>query len=106
MAGVRFTGVIGAVVWQGREYRLATYLGARAVRIRAGEVLVRQGGSVLTARLLEKHDAPLRAPAQGAMSRTVHESAACRALYRFEAGGEVLFSFESARASFEYEYPD
>ena len=35
LAGFRFTGVIGVVLWRGREYRLATYLGARAVTIEA-----------------------------------------------------------------------
>ena len=40
LAGFRFTGVIGVVLWRGREYRLATYLGARAVTIGGGAVTV------------------------------------------------------------------
>lgn len=33
MAGIHFTGVIGAIMWYGMEYRLATYLGAKVVQI-------------------------------------------------------------------------
>ncbi|MGN0479611.1 MAG: hypothetical protein ACI4GO_09275 [Hominenteromicrobium sp.] len=38
------------------------------------------------------------------MCRTIHESASCRAAYRFEKDGQVLFEFQSDRASFEFEY--
>lgn len=33
MAGIHFTGIIGAILWMGKEYRIATYLGARVVKI-------------------------------------------------------------------------
>ena len=102
---IRFTGVIGVIYWQGREYRLATYLGARAVKIENGEIVIRQGNMELTARLIYKKAHPLRAPVGGDMCRTIHESASCRALYRFRQAGKKLFSFESSHASFEYEYP-
>lgn len=100
----RFTGVIAVVWWRGREYRLATYLGA-SVKIGAGELVVRQGRDELYARLLERDAKPLRAPVGGAMERTIHESAACRAYYKFRRDGKTLFAFYSDRAAFEYEYP-
>ena len=43
-----FTGVIGVVLLHGNEYRLATYLGAKAVKIKDSEVIVRQGRLCLT----------------------------------------------------------
>ena len=104
LAGFRFNGVICVVYWRGREYRLATYLGARAVRIQDGAVRIVQGDLELEARLLERDDRPLKAPAMGDMVRTIHESAACRAFYRFRKGRHTLFAFETDRASFEYEY--
>ena len=100
-----FTGAIAAVLWQGTEYRLATYLGAAVRRVREGEIVLRQGEWTLTARLLEQGGRPLRAPVGGAMARTIHEHAACRAFYRLDRGGRPLFAFESPRASFEFEYP-
>ncbi len=104
MLGLDFTGVIGAILWRGREYRLATYLGARAVKIAGQEITVRQGGTLFTARLIEKKPHPLSAPVNGKMSRTVHESASCVARYRFETAGKAVFDFSTDRASFEYEY--
>ncbi|MGN1025115.1 MAG: hypothetical protein ACI4P4_01795 [Faecousia sp.] len=41
MGGFHFTGVIGIVLLHGKEYRLATYLGAKAVKIDPDEIIVR-----------------------------------------------------------------
>ena len=57
MAGIRFNGIIGAILWQ--------------------------GNLELEVRLLEDSKQPLKAPAKGNMVRTIHESASCRAFYRF-----------------------
>ena len=104
MAGFHFTGVIGFVFWKGKEYRLATYLGARAVQIQDRTVRIVQGDMELEARLLKVAARPLKAPTKGDMTRTIHESAACRAFYRFKKKGRTLFEFETDMASFEYEY--
>ena len=105
LGGFRFTGVIAAVLWQGQEYRLATYLGARAVNIRNGRIRIVQGDMELEACLLEAAERPLKAPIMGDMTRTIHESAVCWASYQFRKAGQTLFSFETELASFEYEYP-
>lgn len=104
LAGFHFQGVIGIVLLNGREYRLATYLGAKTARIRNGLVRVAQGSMELEAQLLESSGKPLKAPARGDMVRTIHESAACRAKYRFRKNGCTLLAFETDKASFEYEY--
>ncbi len=104
MAGIHFTGIIGFVLWRGKEYRIATYLGARAVKIEDKAVRVKQGNLELDVRLLEESKRPLKAPVKGDMVRTIHESASCRAFYRFRKKGCTLFAFETDRASFEFEY--
>lgn len=104
MAGIHFTGIIGFVLWRGKEYRIATYLGARAVKIKDKAVRVKQGNLELDVRLLEESKRPLKAPVKGDMVRTIHESASCRAFYRFRKRGCTLFAFETDRASFEFEY--
>lgn len=104
LAGKHFTGIIGIILWKGKEYRLATYLGAKAVQIRNGSVRIVQRGLEMEASLLEAAGRPLKAPKVGDMIRTIHESAACRAFYRFRKEGRTLFEFETSRASFEYEY--
>lgn len=103
VVGIRFTGVIAVVMWRGKEYRLATYLGARVVKNTKGEVRIVQGKLELEAHLLEPAEQPLRAPSNGNMVRTIHESASCRAFYWFRKAGRTLFAFESDRASFEFE---
>lgn len=105
MAGRHFTGIIGVVLWHGKEYRLATYLGARVVRIGNREIRIIQENMEFEARLLESSGHPLKAPMKGDMVRTIHESAACQAFYRFRKAGYTLFEFKTDRASFEYEYP-
>lgn len=104
MAGFHFTGIICVILWKGKEYRLATYLGAKAVEIQNGTIQIIQDDLELEARLLEKAGRPLKAPTNGDMVRTIQESAACRAFYRLQKGSHTLFAFETDMASFEYEY--
>ena len=104
--GFHFTGVISAIHYRGKEYRLATYLGARAVKIRDGEAVIKQGRKTLTVKRLEDKGKPLAAPVGGSMQRTIRESAACRTRYHFQENGKTIFAFESNQAAFEYEYPD
>ena len=104
-AGIHFMGIIGIVLWMGREYRLATYLGAKPAAIENGVLRIVQHDLCLEVRLLKKAAQPLRAPVMGSMKRTIHESAACTAYYHLQKAGQTLFAFESSQASFEYEYP-
>ena len=67
-------------------------------------ITVKQGDFQLTARLLQKNSQPLAAPSHGLMNRTIHESASCKAYYRFSYKNEILCEFTSDRASFEFEY--
>ncbi len=103
--GFHFTGVICAIHYQGKEYRLATYLGARAVYIHDGEVVIKQGSKTLTVKRLEKKGHPLAAPMGGSMTRTIHETAACKAYYCYQEKGKTIFEFEADNAAFEFEYP-
>lgn len=106
MLGLHFTGIIGVVMLNGKEYRIATYLGARVKQIGENSVTVKQGSYELTAKILEKNSHPLFAPTNGNMSRTIHESASCKAQYRFSHKNTVLCDFISEKASFEFEYFD
>lgn len=104
MLSACFTGIIGIVMLNGKEYRIATYLGAKLKHIGKNTVTVSQYGYELTAKLIKKNAHPLSAPVNGKMSRTIHESASCTAYYRFSYKGIVLCEFTSDRASFEFEY--
>lgn len=104
LSGFHFTGIIGIVMLEGKEYRIATYLGAKIKQIKNNTVTVKQGNFELTATLLKKNAHPLAAPANGSMCRTIHESTSCKAYYRFSYKDRVLCEFYSDKASFEFEY--
>lgn len=104
MLSFNFTGIIGVVMLSGKEYRIATYLGARVENIGKNYVKVKQGDSQITAKLIKKNAHALFAPNNGQMSRTIRESSACKAYYHFSYKGKVLCKFISERASFEFEY--
>ena len=104
LSGFRFTGIIGVVLLDKKEYRIATYLGAKVKHIEDNTVTVCQGGYELTAKLIKKNAQPLYAPVNGAMNRVIHESASCTAQYKFSRKGETLCEFTSNIASFEFEY--
>lgn len=99
-----FTGVIGIVLLHGKEYRLATYLGAKAVKIKDGEIVVKQGRYCLTVKQLSLPGHPLQAPVSGAMTRTIHEHPSCKVYYRFTDDDVTLLELEAPNAAFEYEY--
>lgn len=100
----RFTGVIGIVLLNGKEYRLATYLGGKAVRIKGGEITVRQGRLLLTVKQRDLPGYPLLAPTDGDMTRTIREHPSCRVYYLFKDGDVTLLEYEASNAAFEYEY--
>ncbi len=98
-----FKGIIGAVVIDGKEYRIATYLGARISYMGNNTVIIKQGNYKLYASLLEEHHQDLSAPVNGEMIRTIRESVSGRAYYRFSHKNRALLELESDNASFEYE---
>jgi len=104
LGAIHFTGIIGVILWHGKEYRIATYLGAKATHIGNGIIDVFQGKFKLTAKLIKKQDNPLYAPVRGGMKRLIRESLSCTASYSFEEDGKTLFDFNTDRASFEYEF--
>lgn len=96
-----FRGCICAVVHEGREYRLATYRGARIRRWTGEAVTIRQGGWCLDARLEEGDRQPLRAPVEGSMGRIVHESLFGAVHYRFVLDGRIVLDRTGRCAGFE-----
>lgn len=97
-----FTGCICSVLYRGREYRLATYLGARIESWSSSGAVIRQGRYRLEAQLLKEQKQALRAPVEGRMERTIHESLCAEMRYRFWAGEELVFQRVDEGASFEW----
>lgn len=98
----QFTGCICAVIHNGREYRLATYRSLRIEQWSSSGAVIRQGKYRLSVEVLEKQGHPLRAPVDGIMGRTIHESLRARLRYCFWHGEDLLFEHTDDCASFEY----
>ncbi len=101
---IHFTGCIGCVVYGGKEFRFATYRGARVRKIEDGAATITQDDLCLTATLLERAPQPLQAPVHGKMARTIYENATCTVRYTLARRDRILFDFTSRRASFESEW--
>lgn len=99
-----FTGVIGIILLNDKEYRFATYLGAKVIKKENQEIIIKQKDMIFKARLIKTNGHTLLAPTKGKMIRTIHESVTCLAAYSFIKGNKTILSFESNNASFEYEY--
>lgn len=97
-----FTGCICSVLTGGREYRLATYRGARIEAWSSSGAAIHQGKFRLEAELLSERRQPLRAPVEGRMERTIHESLCAEVRYRFWHGDDLLFQHTDPNASFEH----
>ncbi len=97
-----FTGCICSVLHCGREYRLATYRGARIEAWSASGAAIRQGKYRLEVQLLDGRRQALRAPVEGRMERTIHESLCGELRCRLWRGKDLLFQHRDQTASFEY----
>jgi len=103
-AGFSFWGCI-CVVWiNGKEYRLATYKGAKIRRVQHNLIELRQGKYRLIVKTNQHQAHKLAAPKLGVMSRIIKESASCPAKFLFTKGNKVLFAGTSQHASYEYEF--
>lgn len=102
--GFCFNGIIGIVLIDGKEYRIATYLGAKISCITRQMVMVRQGKYTLMVRLLQEDAKNLKAPVYGKMERTIQESIRCKVWYCFAVRGKTILNFTGEAASFEYMY--
>lgn len=99
--GSSFHGTVCCVWYRGKEYRLASYLGAVLVKCAPDELIVSQAGRVLHVNRITQAPRTLRAPVNGSLTRAVEESVACTVRYRFYCAGRAVFDFTSSHASYE-----
>ncbi|MEG2668599.1 MAG: hypothetical protein RR990_07865 [Lachnospiraceae bacterium] len=100
-----YTGCIGSFLYEGTQYRIATYLGAKVRQIANNHVCIQQGKLLLHIWLLEyEQRKALLAPIRGTMIRTIEESVDSTVRYRCSIGGRVLFDKTGRCAGFEWEW--
>lgn len=99
-----FTGIIGFVNYNNKTKIISTYNHAKAIKIKDGEIIIKQGKYKLYITSLERNEHPLKAPNLGKMDRIIKESAECKVRYKYMKGNEIIFDNEVNNASMEYEY--
>ena len=100
--GLKFWGCICVVMLDGREYRLATYKGAKIQRCERGVIELIQGKYRLQINIDEHNGQLLSAPRSGKMDRLIRETLSAPARFIFSKGEHCLFEGESMNASYEY----
>lgn len=102
ISAASITGIIGAVMLKGREYRFGTYLGAKLQELTETSAKIKQGKYTLTLKKLPDAAAnPLYAPQNGKMTRTITEYAQCSLRLRLEKNATPLIDETTPYASFE-----
>lgn len=101
--GGAFTGCICALMFAGREYRLATYCGVRILTLTDDTVRLRQGDLLLELTMRPLNGGhPLLAPQRGSMTETIRESCDAHVHLRLTQAGRTILVCESDRAAYEW----
>ncbi|MCL2255649.1 MAG: hypothetical protein FWC11_02195 [Firmicutes bacterium] len=101
--GIRFMGTTCVVHFEEKEYRFATYLGAKVKIIDEKRLLIKQGNKTLEVEVIDDiTPLPLFAPQSGKMGRTIFESLMREVNYKMTKGNEILFDIITKTAAHEY----
>lgn len=101
--GFHFKGCICVMQYRGKEYRIATYLGARVRYAAKNGLVLQQGKYCLIIKVKSYRAKTLDAPQNGRMTREIYESASCPAEFIFYKGKKKIFHLYTKNASYEYE---
>lgn len=101
--GRSFRGCICAILYQGREYRLATYKGVKVEAFTPEHICLSQGSLLLELDIAPSHRGhPLRAPQNGNMSGTIRENCNAHLRARLWKRGATIFDLHSDHAAYEF----
>lgn len=101
--GLHFRGCICALLYGGREYRLATYRGVRIRAFGPEYLCLTQGGLRLEIDITLSHGGHLlRSPVKGRMSGAIRESSNAAVRVRFWEDGRQHFDLSSSHAAYEF----
>lgn len=88
--GHTFLGTTIAVLYKGKEYRMATYLGAKVRLYTKKRIIITQNNMILKVTLCKANPVSLAAPINGAMIRTIEEHTVSQVHYYFAVKGKIL----------------
>ena len=101
--GFAFRGCICAILYRGKEYRLATYRGVRICSFTPEHICLSQGALTLELDMAPARAGhPLRAPKQGEMSHIIRESCNVRLRARLTQKGKTVLDLQSDHGVYEF----
>lgn len=99
---VSFTGCICALLYEGCEYRFATYNGVRILAFQENHICLLQGKKLLEINIRPSSKGhPLRSPVHGEMSGIIHESSNASLEVRLWNNQKEVLHLNSAHAVYE-----
>ncbi len=102
-AGIHFTGCICAIVFEKKEYRIATYCGVKIHAYSPQHVCLSQKNLLLDIEInTSEKGHPLASPVDGKMSGIIRESHQAAIRCRLWNVGQLVMDFKSNHASFEF----
>lgn len=103
--GSRFLGIISVLHYHGKEYRFATYYGAKIMDIFCEEnqliITIKQKQYILQIKVLQNGGHPLMAPHKGLMNRVIREKASTEMTVTLQKNKQILFHQSGIAAGFE-----
>lgn len=97
-----FNGCICNINYHGKEYRLATYLGAKIVCMKKNKLTLKQRKYKLDIEISDFKGQKLKAPNLGKMDNIIYEDIATLANFKFYINDNQLFNISNKYTSFEY----
>ena len=102
-AGFKFTGCICAVMYEGKEYRLATYKGVKILTANENHICLAQGNLLLEVVVKPAHSGhALSSPVGGNMSGKIRESANVKVHMRLWKNKNLIIDLTSDHGTYEY----
>ena len=96
-----FNGAICVINYKNKEYRLATYLGAKVDFCNNYCIIIKQRKFKLVIKLCDTKGHRLLAPKDGNMTRIIYESVCANAKFWFYEGDELIFFGNNDKCSYE-----
>lgn len=91
-------------IYKGREYHIATWMGAKVLELSKTQVIICQGDLTFQIQVLYPGNVKsLAAPVQGKMSRSIRESISARVRYQIYVGNRQVWDAVGEMAGYEAE---
>lgn len=98
-------GCTGVILYHGKEYHIATWLGAKVEAVSSDYISIRQGKMQLEVTLLAAgNKQKLNAPIKGVMGRAIKESITATVRYQLKCNNKKVFDVIGNQAGFEDEW--